>query len=271
MKTLPFAFLLAAGANPALAQQAPAPSPAAPAETPICTDRPTKVFATCTALPGTVQLETDLVNWTRTQQGGVRTDLILFTNPTLKFGITDRLDFELNMVPYEEVRTTIAGATTTIGGVGDPFLRVKDRLTPDSAKVQISLDPYLKIPTAKTPLGNGKVEGGLAVPIGISLPGGFSIATAPEVDLLLNASGSGRHANYQNEINIGKSLGKATVYAELWGDWNDDPAGTVRQYSADVAVAYLLNPRLQLDGGANFGLNRNTPDVQLYVGVSTRF
>jgi hypothetical protein len=28
---------------------------------------------------------------------------------------------------------------------------------------------------------------------------------------------------------------------------------------------------VQLDAGANFGLNRNTPDVELYTGVSVRF
>lgn len=43
------------------------------------------------------------------------------------------------------------------------------------------------------------------------------------------------------------------------------------QVSADVAAAYLVAPTLQLDAGANFGLNRDTPDAQLYVGVSKRF
>jgi hypothetical protein len=32
-----------------------------------------------------------------------------------------------------------------------------------------------------------------------------------------------------------------------------------------------MDANLQLDGGANFGLNRATPQAQLYVGVSRRF
>jgi hypothetical protein len=36
-------------------------------------------------------------------------------------------------------------------------------------------------------------------------------------------------------------------------------------------VAYLLNKEVQVDAGANFGLNRQTPDVELYAGVSKRF
>ena len=62
-----------------------------------------------------------------------------------------------------------------------------------------------------------------------------------------------------------------SLTAELWGSWDWDPAGTTRQYSADGAVAYLLSNSIQLDAGANFGLNRNTPDVELYAGVSKRF
>jgi hypothetical protein len=36
-------------------------------------------------------------------------------------------------------------------------------------------------------------------------------------------------------------------------------------------VAYLLSSNVQVDAGANFGLNHNTPDVELYTGVSARF
>jgi hypothetical protein len=64
---------------------------------------------------------------------------------------------------------------------------------------------------------------------------------------------------------------RLSLTAELWGQWDWDPAGTERQYSADGAAAYLLGNSVQLDGGANFGLNRNTPDVELYAGISKRF
>jgi len=59
--------------------------------------------------------------------------------------------------------------------------------------------------------------------------------------------------------------------AELWGRWDWHPAGTEKQLSADGAVAYLVNRDVQLDGGLNLGLNRQTPDVELYAGISKRF
>ena len=64
---------------------------------------------------------------------------------------------------------------------------------------------------------------------------------------------------------------RLSLTGELWGQWDWDPAGTGKQVSADGAVAYLAGQNLQLDAGANFGLNRQTTDVELYAGVSTRF
>jgi len=64
---------------------------------------------------------------------------------------------------------------------------------------------------------------------------------------------------------------RLTLSGELWGQWNWDPAGTVRQYSADASIAYLASQAVQLDAGANVGLNSQTPDVEVYTGVSVRF
>jgi hypothetical protein len=267
MKRIGFAALLGLWAAPVLAQTDAPP----PDEQPICTDRPGKGNGSCTVPAGAVQLETDILNWTRTTDGGTRTDTILYTNPVLKFGLSDSSDLQLNIVPYEEVRTQTGNAVDRLGGIGDLFVRYKQRLTGASANTQIALIPFVKLPTARSGLGNGKVEGGLAMPVNITLPQGFTLNFSPEADLLADADGSGRHLNLQNIVNVGKSIGKVNLAAELWGAQNFDPAGTVQQYSADVMVTWLVRKNLQLDGGANFGLNRNTPDVQLYAGVSERF
>jgi hypothetical protein len=38
-----------------------------------------------------------------------------------------------------------------------------------------------------------------------------------------------------------------------------------------MALVWLPQPTLQFDIGVNIGLNRNTPAIVSYVGVSTRF
>ncbi|WP_254602103.1 transporter [Sphingomonas bacterium] len=266
----------AAAANDA-GQDAPqatgaAPAAAASAPAPICTDRPTKANSACSVPAGDVQIETDVVNWTRLTQSGARTDTILYTNPTFKYGLGTHTDVEVNIAPYATVHTRADGVTTRLGGVGDLYVRLKQRLTSDASKTQVSLIPFVKAPTAKLGIGNKRWEGGIALPANIPVPGGFTLTFGPEIDLLADSDGSGRHANLVSLINISHPVGKkVTVYAEFWNSQNLDPAGTLRQYSADVAVTYLLTNTLQLDVGANFGLNRITPDAQAYVGISTRF
>src|SRR5271167_3845350 len=71
----------------------------------LCTDRPTKSTSPCTVDAGHWQVESDVYNYTTQTADGVTTTTQLFTNPTLKLGLTNSLDFEVNMVPYEQVAT----------------------------------------------------------------------------------------------------------------------------------------------------------------------
>ena len=64
---------------------------------------------------------------------------------------------------------------------------------------------------------------------------------------------------------------KLSLSTEIWARWDWDPAGTGKQVSADGSMAYLVKNNVQVDAGANFGLNRQTPDVEVYSGVSVRF
>lgn len=252
-------------AAPAMEGQAAAPSP-------ICTDRPTKANVVCTVPAGMVQIETDLVNWTRNTDAGVRTDTILYTNPTIKYGLGKLTDIEVNIAPYETIDVHAGGVKSSIGGVGDLYIRLKQQLTGGTGKVQVALIPYVKAPTAKQGVGNGEWEGGVIAPVIVSLPQSWTLNVGPEVDILADGDlRGGHHAQLVGLVNLSKSVGKATFYGEFWTAQNFDPAATVRQYSADVAAAYLIRPNLQIDLGGNFGLNRFTPDAQVYLGLSTRF
>jgi len=131
----------------------------------------------------------------------------------------------------------------------------------------------VKIPTANHSLDNGKVEGGLVVPVQVSLgKTPLTLSFDPEVDLLEDDDGHGRHFAMQQAANLGVQLNrKISLSAEFWTTWDWDPAGTTRQASADGAIAYDVRNNLQIDAGANFGLNRQTANVELYTGLSVRF
>jgi len=93
----------------------------------------------------------------------------------------------------------------------------------------------------------------------------------PEADLLADADGSGRHLALVNLVNVAGSIApRLTLAGEFWSSFNFDPAGTVRQASADAAVGYVFSNNVQIDAGANIGLTRDTADIELYAGFSIR-
>ncbi len=255
----------AAAASPAVA--------AAPSLSAICTDRPTKANYACTVDAGHFQYEADAFNGSFFRLNGVTTDTYLASNPTVKYGVTSNLDIEANLSPLEVVHTSgRSGDTRTLAGVGDLVLRAKYLLvsTPGGT-LQASITPYVKAPTARIGIGDGVVEGGALLPINYKLSDALILTTVPEVDALLDSTGGGRHLNTAQLVNIGYTVQRFTLYGELWGDWNFDPAHTIKQYSADFAVAYAVTSELQLDTGVDIGLNRQTAGIQAYVGVSQKF
>ncbi|MBU6166131.1 MAG: transporter [Alphaproteobacteria bacterium] len=269
--TMRVLLLTALIAGPLAAQEAAVPT-ASTADAPICTDRPTKSNFACTVPKGLIQIEADGFNWLSNQIGGTRTDQLLFSNPTFKYGLSRSSDIQVNWVPFTRLRgRDAAGNVTTLSGVGDVTVRFKERLTGPDGAFQLALLPFVKLPTARPGIGNRKVEGGIAVPINYSVPGGWTVTLGPQLDVLADFDGQGHHVGFTGLINIAKQLGQFTLYNEIWTNQNFDPSGTVRQYSYDVSLAWLPSPHWQFDVGANIGLNRNTPDVVSYIGISTRF
>ena len=66
--------------------------------------------------------------------------------------------------------------------------------------------PYVLFPTAKPGIGNKAVEGGAIAPISFALAQDFTLLFDPEIDILRNAENNGRHANFQNLVNLSHAL-----------------------------------------------------------------
>jgi hypothetical protein len=240
------------------------------------TDRPTKSNVPCTVDAGHFQYETDIVNFTHQVTGSVHTDTLLVPNPTFKVGLTNNIDLELNIAPVVGVHTfnSAPPVSSTTWGNGDLFVRSKVNLWGDDGggTSAFALIPYIKAPTAPTAIGDGAVEGGVIAPLAFSLPNGTTLLFNSEVDALKDSVDDRRHANYINLVNLSRQIVKdITLYVEFWSDYKNDPTQRTTQYSIDTALAWTARPNLQLDVGANFGLNRETPAIQLYAGISQRF
>ena len=243
----------------------------------LCTDRPTKSTSPCTVDAGHWQVESDVYNYTEQDSAGVSVTTQLIGNPTLKLGLTNTWDVEVNIVPYEivTVHDSVARTRQTFGGVGDLFVRSKiNLLGDDGGPVGFAIEPFVKLPTAPKTIGNGAVEAGVVAPIQLNLPMNWQLVFDPEADALANAVGPGRHLNLIGLASLSYPVTKTvTLSGEIWGDGNFDPAGRVAQASFDLGAAWIpaKSPTFQLDGGVNLGLNRATPGVQAYLGVSQRW
>jgi hypothetical protein len=283
-------LLIAGGIAPAIGQSAPdgAATPPDKADytlfdpTPddqmraFCTDRPPKANLPCTVDAGHIQYEADIVNWTNVHTGGVTTNTYLFANPTLKIGLTNTTDLELNMAPVETVSTRSAFGKQTLTGVGDLFVRVKANLAgAEGGDFQAAIIPYVKVPAAMPGIGNQAVEGGMIAPISFALPRDFTLLFDPEIDILRNQADFGKHTSYQTLANLSHALSSSvTGYVELWGQIDADPANTTKQASLDLSVSWIAwpnLPNLQFDMGSNIGLTPATPRIQVFLGISQRF
>lgn len=241
-------------------------------EPPICADRPTKANATCTVPAGKFQLESSFASWSLTKTEGSRTEVSQLGGSVIKLGLTDESDLQIAFAPNVAIKTKAGRITDRVSGFGDVLVRYKRRLTGDGSAVQVGLIPFVKLPIAKRGIGNGKAEGGLALPISISTGGPVTVVFGPEIGLLADGDGGGRHVQLVNLVNVSAPVTpRLTLTGELWTASNFDPANTVTLTSADAALAYTLGRTVQLDIGANFGLTRDTPRSELYSGISLRF
>src|SRR5208282_455617 len=126
-------LMLAAIATPASADQAGPdkndytlfnPTPDADLRS-FNTDRPPKANSPYTVDAGHFQYETDIAVFGYGNSDGVVTHDWTVVDPTLKLGLTNTIDAELQITPYESVATTSAGVTSNVSGIGDTVARLK--------------------------------------------------------------------------------------------------------------------------------------------------
>lgn len=236
---------------------------------PFSTDRPPKANSPYTVDAGHFQYETDLAVFGRGNADGTASREWTVLDPTLKLGLTNTVDAELQLTPYQ---WAASGNAPTVSGRGDTVARLKwNVIGDDGGDIAAAVLPYVKVPTARSGLGNGRLEGGVIVPVSISAPAGFTVIVMPEADVLENADGSGHHGALDFLVNLSHALNaRWTAYGELYASraWQ---ASERPVYTLDSALTFAITPTLQWDFGGNFSLNGVAPRIQVYSGLSQRF
>ena len=243
------------------------------------TDRPTKSNVPYTVPAGHFQYEGDLFIYGYDNVSTPDTNITSWTvgNPTLKLGLLNNLDVEVNFSFYNSIRaaTVSTGASTIAQGFGDTFTRFKWNLFGnDGGGPAFALIPYAKWPTAPMApqgVGNGYIEGGLIAPFAMPLPGGFTAILMGEMDIVKNAFDSNYRVNIPVLLNISRPIiENVTAYAEIFTNWSTNPQAP-NIVTADFAIAWQPRPNFQLDAGINIGLNYAAIPYQFYVGIAQRF
>lgn len=240
----------------------------------LCPDRPGLGTPACTVEPGKLVLEIGLADWTLERDGSARTDTILAGEALLRVGLTPSLEAQVGWTAFGHVRDrdAVLGTADKRTGTGDVTLALRQNLrSPDGTGFSLALMPYASLPTGGAAVGAGDWGAGLFVPISVDA-GPVSIGLTPHVDTAVDGDGKGRHLAYGSVAGVGFDPSKAvSMTAELSVTRDGDPAGHTTELLAGLSAGWASSDDSQWDAGVNIGLNRASPDVQLYAGYVRRF
>jgi Putative MetA-pathway of phenol degradation len=239
----------------------------------LCADRPGLGTPPCTIDRGHLQLETGVSDWTHEKNASERSDAVLFGDTELRYGVTDAIEARVGWTPYGWVRThdRLSGETDREGGVGDVTFGVKANPI-DLGALSLALLPFATAPTGRRPIGAGDWGFGVQVPVAYRLLEGVDLEVTPEVDAAVDADGNGRHLAFGGPIGLEVDLTRhVSIAAEVEAIRDRDPSDHATTALAGFSAAWQPRGDWQLDVGANVGLNRDSPDVEVYAGIAKLF
>ncbi|URW76888.1 transporter [Sphingomonas donggukensis] len=250
-------------------------TPAIAQDRDLCTDRPGLGTPPCIVDRGRVQVETGLADWTSTDDAEARSDTLIIGETVVRIGVSDTIEAQIGFTPYgrERVRTKATGAIDRSDGVGDLLLGAKIGLAnPEGSGFSAAVQPQVTLPVGRAPAGAGDWGAVVVVPVSYELPGGVSLQASPQIAAAVDEDRRGRHVAWGTTVGLGIDLTDTLgLGLEVQAVRDYDPLGATTQSYAGVSLAWQRGRDLMLDVGLNAGLNRDSDDVELYVGFSRRF
>lgn len=240
----------------------------------FCPDRPGLGTPACTVEPGTIMLEVGLADWTLDRTADSRTDAWTFGDALLRAGLTPSLEVQVGWTMLGHVREhdRATGTANSRTRTGDVTLALRQNLShPDGSGFSVALMPYATLPLGGNGIGAGDWGAGLIVPASFDL-GALSLGLTPHVDAAVDGDGNGRHLAYGSVAGLGFSVSdNISMAAEMSLTRDRDPGGHSTEALAGLSAGWQPDADSQWDVGANIGLNRDSPDIELYFGFARRF
>lgn len=241
----------------------------------LCPTRPGLGTAPCIVDKGRVIAELGLVDWTADRSATSSVNTVLVGDILLRYGLTDLAELQIAWTTFGHTRERdkASGNVTTNGGIGDFTVALKHSLrNPEGGGFSIALQPFVALPLGGSAIGSGDWETGLLVPMSYDLNDDFQLQLTPEIGASADSDGRGRHFSGGAVIGLGVSVShKVSATFELSAFRDRDPDGSTTELLAGLSSAWQPSNNLQFDIGTSFGLNRNSSDIQLGIGISGRF
>ena len=238
--------------------------------------------------PGHVQLEASFAQYVHdrpTGSGGAGEQLSVA--PTeFRVGLTEHTEVDLTLTPFLSQRlpgiAPVARSGPTVGtaaaadhasGFGDLQLQGKLNLLGDNGgPVAFGTVCYLTLPTAAASrgLGTGRVQGGVIVPVQVSLPAGFVLAGQVEVDFPRNDADTATGLDVLQTAELSHPIvGQLSVFGEYVGV-APVHLGHGPRTSADAGLTCQVGRNMQLDVAVDLGVSRDTPQYSVLAGIAVR-
>lgn len=239
----------------------------------FCPDRPGLGTPACVIDRGRVAAEAGLLDWTLDKQRSARTNTLLAGDLLVRYGITGNLEAQFGWTAFGHVRIRSGDIVESEDGIGDVTVAFRRNLrNPDRSGFSAAVMPFVTLPTGGSAIGAGNWGAGLLLPLSGELPAGFGLAFTGSIEAAADADRSGRHLAYGAvagiDVPVAEELG---ITLELAARRDRDPSGAATNLLAAVSAAWSPRDALQFDAGVNIGLSRDTPDLQISVGVARRF
>lgn len=242
----------------------------------FCAARPGKGAPACILDAGRWQVELGLVDFARQTDSAGRSTTWTAGDMLIRRGVGPATELQLGIAAYGRERTTERGGalSQTSDGVGDLSLGFAHSLrNPDGLGLAVAVSGYVSLPVGSPEVTAGVIEGGVVVPISAPLNADWSLSLSPGVDMVADADGEGLHAAYALAAGVGRTFGAWALGGELWVSRDEDPQSPTTQATLDLTAVWTPPgvEDAQIDFGVNFGLNDDSPDIELGLGVAKRF
>lgn len=238
----------------------------------LSTDRPDTTESPYTVDAGHFQLEWEMLSSGRDKSSGELTET-MSSSINLKAGLTDNIDAQLVLEPYTHVKTSADGQSDTAEGFNDTELRLKINVWGnDGGDTAFAIMPFVRFPTHASAFGrDGKMEGGLILPLAFKLPGEWDSAVMLELDAVRNEDNDGYVLEAVQSITFGHDISGALGGFLEFVNIENNEGGVGNEAYFNAGLMYAIGNNGQLDAGFNAGISEEAEDARYFVGLSWRY